>query len=979
MAASSSPTPSSSSPSSSSPAPASFKLLLFLDGTASMSNYIESLKVAFPKIMNILSILIGNTVEIALTVYRDMDCEKNFYEFFGPFQTNQITEFINIMSKVPHQGGGDIPECQKLALQIALRRYTPDAILDITDAFPHEIDDDGHNWPTEKRMLDRNGMLKDWFEIMHLLASKNCKYYTLGCFGRNENIAGYMYGASATITGGMTIGLPNHSVATIAEGMIKMIVQMLGYVCKDDEKGFIGGSKIFSCNKVMGPESRIPYKTITVPMTQDSHDSDSSQSFFPVPSFCKVIDRDNITRLYKTDPEYKSRTIGLFTTLINGPLSDLIYLTYNPLLGCMWRLICVEKSDETKVIVDKMSNLIDAVKRTNPTLHAKISVWLEEAYNQMDKINALFDEIPPGPFLIAQFDTRPTKRDMVNWIQCLLPHHMSKVVEILNSVTLITDPSELVPLIYVPFNLPRDQLFSLISHLVSPGTMMSKIGTINWACISLYIDHVIFAPLALEYLVSIKGTWLNPDESKYYVFAHIKMLRELSKKYDIFTGPETDWIDFYFTIGCLKYGNPDIKVNTLFKLDPKGKFAKDSDDKIQCPSCNHYRSATLITETGSCGICVSEGKEVGVEVVDIDQEGSYLFNCNKCSGIYAVERIGFLNTTPVCHYCRVGEEPVKVKCVTCDTIMISPSGTDYKMCHLCKTNGGEMRIVTEILPLHVVMSLNSGIILDIIGFEMVGRGTISALLDSSSLFSLRDKVRRAEGRTVGCDSGPGPSSSTLTPTPLTYKKQTIINSSDIITQMFDVMRGNFDLRTCKCCFSDFTPQLLHKPCINSDCKGEACEPCIRRWYNTNKIGKRFLINHTKCMFCQNLVTNNGIWRKYNLEMADTMKKASFHFQPGWHYATCKNCLKVKEFMAAECMGPDPDDRLENWICADCENIHDPDLFIECPGCSQKIIKSSGCNRMICVCGTKFCYLCRFVGDTEADVYNHLMDEHGGYY
>ena len=42
----------------------------------------------------------------------------------------------------------------------------------------------------------------------------------------------------------------------------------------------------------------------------------------------------------------------------------------------------------------------------------------------------------------------------------------------------------------------------------------------------------------------------------------------------------------------------------------------------------------------------------------------------------------------------------------------------------------------------------------------------------------------------------------------------------------------------------------------------------------------------------------------------------------------------------------------------------------CPKCHQKFIKSDGCNKMTCACGTKMCYVCRKPLDDE-NPYDHF--------
>ena len=42
---------------------------------------------------------------------------------------------------------------------------------------------------------------------------------------------------------------------------------------------------------------------------------------------------------------------------------------------------------------------------------------------------------------------------------------------------------------------------------------------------------------------------------------------------------------------------------------------------------------------------------------------------------------------------------------------------------------------------------------------------------------------------------------------------------------------------------------------------------------------------------------------------------------------------------------------------------------KCPKCSTPFVKSEGCNKMVCRCGTKMCYICR--KELQGDPYAHF--------
>jgi hypothetical protein len=51
------------------------------------------------------------------------------------------------------------------------------------------------------------------------------------------------------------------------------------------------------------------------------------------------------------------------------------------------------------------------------------------------------------------------------------------------------------------------------------------------------------------------------------------------------------------------------------------------------------------------------------------------------------------------------------------------------------------------------------------------------------------------------------------------------------------------------------------------------------------------------------------------------------------------------------------------------------LIRRCPACAKQVVKEDGCNLMRCVCGSKFCYVCR--ANIDRDGYSHFTDGRRG--
>ncbi|GIQ86611.1 hypothetical protein KIPB_008494 [Kipferlia bialata] len=50
----------------------------------------------------------------------------------------------------------------------------------------------------------------------------------------------------------------------------------------------------------------------------------------------------------------------------------------------------------------------------------------------------------------------------------------------------------------------------------------------------------------------------------------------------------------------------------------------------------------------------------------------------------------------------------------------------------------------------------------------------------------------------------------------------------------------------------------------------------------------------------------------------------------------------------------------------------------CPSCGVAVEKTEGCNHIECQCGRHWCWTCGFVTTSEAVVYRHMVEKHGGY-
>jgi hypothetical protein len=139
-----------------------YDLLILVDATYSMSNYLTSLQTSLPKIISI-SALTDSFSRIGLLAYRDYS-DDNLLEWSGWMHQKSPDEpevdLLKAARDLYPTGGGDYPEATKTGLAKAYHLMREDAttfILLYTDAPPHttanKVPHDNGNFEPEQRAL----------------------------------------------------------------------------------------------------------------------------------------------------------------------------------------------------------------------------------------------------------------------------------------------------------------------------------------------------------------------------------------------------------------------------------------------------------------------------------------------------------------------------------------------------------------------------------------------------------------------------------------------------------------------------------------------------------------------------------------------------------------------------------------------------------------------------------------------------------
>ena len=245
-----------------------------------------------------------------------------------------------------------------------------------------------------------------------------------------------------------------------------------------------------------------------------------------------------------------------------------------------------------------------------------------------------------------------TKKDTVQACKIPMPHHLRKLGELVSGLFVVETRPKIMPEVFLPLSADNKSLFGLLSHLMCPGVKLDLKPSIVLALVTLNSENSILAKRAHEFLQECCGKWFDREASEMHLFGFIKLLLKLESEHGgILTKDEMDYLQPLFKISSLKYNNEEINVVRKFKLIPEhGKWYPDH--KAKCPECLEFRSCSVITSSGKCGLCCSYPPEELAKLMDDDERKSALYDCTNCHSRYAVRNVAGLKVKPKCYYCR---------------------------------------------------------------------------------------------------------------------------------------------------------------------------------------------------------------------------------------------------------------------------------------------------------------------------------------
>jgi hypothetical protein len=707
--------------------------------------------------------------------------------------------------------------------------------------------------------------------------------------------------------------------------------------------------------------------------------------------------RDLLLRL-KEDEEYVSVVFAVLNDMMTR--DNVMALTYNPIIGKIWRQICKRRTDprldQLRGKLSLAQNQLDAQKQL------LLKTWLEESYNEADEITNLITDVPrqvPCLYIdAAALAADPVSKDELRSLaRAPSPKGLAIVQKLLTQMHIAHGQPEKLPRndmvpMYLPLGMSDGDLFGYLPHLMSQGMKFSLRPALIMAILCHISDNKHLAERARSFLKSQKGKWLNlNDVVNFPEVISEEMVKLVLQAKEYLVDGEIEVYELLHKISRIRRATrKEYKVTvathpTVLNVWP--------DYKIECVACKFWRSFTITVpgagagvEGDYCGTCFMRVKQpkmyesYKVTATSAPDDMSHFATCKNCFAIYEIIKVRDLKVNPKCHDCRTYGKPGKqiqcCKCLNrfCDPIdlkkRLGMKAKDEWTCYICEKTPnrsfqqidvGLKELLEENTPLMTTFGFTTDCQPIILG---------NAFLKNYRLYtdsSLWKKIKAA------------PTDKTIKS--ICVDKRECRDKEELVdTLVKDVMSG--DLKgTCLLCFEDYELRSLQSAC--GKCKNRVCGECLRSWFGNLQPGKLVLTTHLMCAFCKKTPATSTIER-YNkaakaLVRGEHLAKLIQRLLPNMYYGWCKGCSRIKEIGEMACGDASvmPFTKNDNFICESCkDDMQKAPNVPKCPGCNAPTVKSYGCNHIECpMCHTHWCYVCRKQFEKE-NIYDHLVEEHG---
>ena len=1013
------------------------RILLVIDNTSSMRTVFNSTVRALQETIAVAQ-LTQPGLQAAILFYGDYDSEEKAGEEvieFVPWTTNISTLISRLLSK-ELTWGADNAEAVKTAMHYALEEADKnDLVLHFTDAPPHHpwtVDSSRawDNYPKEKEFLEKKGVSHDWVKICRMFHERGITVFTI-CLSDNRFTQECMVALGRCLPAGrnasrdtitrmtMALILKAMGIAYDGEGIEESSFSASFHESKvSDETDTTGGffSKKGLVSKVRGMlKSKVTIQK--KPLGVEVYPSMET-------SMQKCLQK------LDSDPVYRQVVFQTLETLFEP--DRVLALTYNGLFGKMWRHICKSSRADPyqTLLADKLSRCCQNMP--TPEEEAKLREWIEDSYDFSSEVAARLDDIKePYPCLVLNIPENHylSRKAMQNIARASCSSEDLQTVQtFLSQIEIAHGPvkgrNETSPKgeetkegalgsaatttafdrpkgHYIPLCLSDKEVFSLLGHLMCPGTLLSMRPGNILAMIAITSQNAILAKRAEALLEATCGSWVHLDEPELYPESYTYHFVRLASKLPghLLTDEERTRFKQLQALARVKMnGKKQFTVKVGYTPNRK---SPTFDTFRRCHRCNMEQPLSLMTMTKHsgemeeevCASCLWELNSSSFATDDVrDESKSLLERCHTCKCIYTViaphKAVDAFMALPKCHYCRMktglqiptgaDEEEFKyggpdtpfITCSSCENKFVCPLKDTVKLpfnCAVCE-HAPHLAVRDCVVTFKELVEENP-FLLTLLG---ISSGSVEAVFCPTSLFKLRDRVRFEESEGANRTDGAGSGNPAFR---ITTGGLMVLNSGHVCEEIVTEVTSGATTATCDFCFDQVPLGGLDTAC--GKCNHFLCTACLSRWYGQPSPGCIVLPPHLQCPFCKQ-VPLWSVMKRYNKRLANVMSGGDDPFDTEWYVAWCTSCSTLKRHSERVCAQGVPE--VDNFCCLRCRCDDAPVYVKNCPGCGVSTEKASGCSHITCpieTCGSHWCWEC--VGLFDADtIYEHMLEVHNGY-
>ena len=648
--------------------PDKYDLLILVDATYSMSDYLASLQSSLPKIISI-SALTDSFSRIGILAYRDY-CDGNLVEWSGWSSSDKPegdwhipgTDLPSYARYLEPRGGGDYPEATKTGLARAyqvMREEVTTLVLLYTDAPPHLTSNGSANgnWGLEQKALANpesyggfGPMFMDWVHASRTMAGKEGKKRSQ-VFSILEpsmlRADGDAYTFLSTITGGACLYLKSSRPQDISKVTVDLLLAWMAAekagaaVTEIAAKlaRFTKGEGIEDIKKEAAKGSKKHAKTDEL-----SLDSAVMKTFLPK----RKTPVQDFAQRYKTDEKYKRTVVKEMGKIIS---SDVSAVSLNPIFGSLWRALCNDRENpDREVLISSFGLHVDRI--ANVDEKERMKTWLAESYDYSAEVQEAIESIPedqryPCVYLdptlaftkatdVEDEEARAItsfRRDELLEIGRSCDYRiLRRLGRVLTRLSFVNAHDDLpvhianadegvavrIPLALASRDHGR-KFWKILLHIIVPGTMLSARPAALLAALTIRLGvQPLFEAAETEMLVW-RDKWNNLEVPETWNTSCLSLLLDVDKAYRD-RRRSIDQATDSKVKGLLKTSDRDLfdrlvsymllerNLSTTLHAKVSWKPEKTSmpiGPLVTCYSCHYPRSVTMMSAKGKCGICAS--------------------------------------------------------------------------------------------------------------------------------------------------------------------------------------------------------------------------------------------------------------------------------------------------------------------------------------------------------------------------------------